>query len=718
MMRHVPPPPVPVLLQRRVPVAMCAVIVAITMMAAAGPGWPQVLLGLLTDGPFLLAWLAGAVGFGSLFFRLPPRPRPTEAMATTPGATHVDVARVAPPPPAVQSLSIPSAGPVPILKDVVGLGPLKFVTAIALGLGLMSLATLALGLAGLMTRPIAFVMIALGVAIGLVKLVRADFTPANISNWLSIRSTWSWLWLAAAPIIGVVLVASYAPPGVLWGSAEPNGYDVLEYHLQVPREWYEAGRIHRLDHNVFGYFPQGVETHFYLAMQLRGGPWAGMYLAQLMHVAITLLAGVATFAAAAAVAPRAQATVAGVAAMGTPWLALLAPMAYNEGGLLLHGTLAIGWSQHAMMRGPAPRWIGVFAPRLSMWTETPHQDRLTTRAAARDVLLAAMCAGFACGVKLTAGPLLLVGVPFALIAAGIGFRPLMRIGIACVVIGVIGLIVFSPWAIRNVAWARNPVFPEANSIFKSDRFSPVQDKRWKIAHAATDAQKSFPMRLRAARDQILFDWRFGYALIPLALIALFLTRGRPETWFLGALLMVMLVFWLAVTHLQGRFFVLAIPVAAMLIAQFERRIHVIASAVLIVAQAMFAIGAVAGHERMDLLRKTPALLGIDLGRPLVLENVPEDAPVDLVGDARAFMYPVPMSRLRYRTVFDVNAKPDQPIVQAWLGSAPRDDAYILVDPIELRRLSATYLAIPNLPPDAPGASGDPFVIPPHSAAAR
>jgi hypothetical protein len=312
--------------------------------------------------------------------------------------------------------------------------------------------------------------------------------------------------------------------------------------------------------------------------------------------------------------------------------------------------------------------------------------------------------------------LLIIGLPLALFAGAIGFRSLARIVVASAILAVVALAIFSPWAIRNVVWSRNPVFPEANSVFKSDRFTPVQDKRWKQAHAPTAAQRSFPMRLRAAKDQILFDWRFGYVLLPLAIVATILTRGRPETWLLGTLLLVMTLFWLGFTHLQGRFFVLAIPVAALLIAQLERRAFVFVSAALVVIQALVAIGMTAGHERLTLLRDNAAFR-IDLGRPQVLDTVPEDAPLDLVGEAKAFLYPVPMSRLRYRTVFDVNARPNQPIVEAWLGSPPREDAYILIDPIELRRLSGTYFAIPNLPPDAPGASGDPFVIPPQPTTA-
>jgi hypothetical protein len=98
----------------------------------------------------------------------------------------------------------------------------------------------------------------------------------------------------------------------------------------------------------------------------------------------------------------------------------------------------------------------------------------------------------------------------------------------------------------------------------------------------------------------------------------------------------------------------------------------------------------------------------------VREIVERRAPLELVGEAKAFFYDTP--GLRYRTVFDVQeGKPDQPLIDIWLGGPPRADAYILIDPGEINRLSQTYYAIPNLPRDAPGFAGPPFVMPPQPA---
>jgi hypothetical protein len=700
-MRHSPPPipTTPLLLQRRTVIVACAVVVAITIIALAGGAIGQIFLGLLTDGLFLLAWLAAATGIGGMFFRLPRRVPPLASGETKPatsGGMRVFASRIGLP--EFGAIEIPSAihyGPRPLLHDAVGLGPLKFVTAVALGIGVLGLATFLFGLLGWLNRPVAFLMIVVGIALGALKLWRADAARESVTAWLTGRTPWSWLWLAAAPIVGIVIVAAFVPPGLLWGD-EPNAYDVLSYHLQIPREWYEAGNIHRLDHNAFSYFPQMIESQFLLAMHLRGGPWAGMYLAQLMHAAVTLLSGAAVYGAAAAVASRPRAIVAGVAAICVPWVALLAPVAYNEGGLLFFGALAIGWTLHAVM----------------------VEDLY------RDALLAGVMAGFACGVKLTAGPLLLVGLPLALLAGGVAIRPMLKVGIAAAMIFIVGLIVFAPWALRTYAWSGgNPVFPEANAVFKSDRFTDAQNQRWKEAHAPLPTQKWVGPRLRAAKDQIFTDWRYGFLFLPVAIIAMLVGRGRPEMWMLGALALLTSVFWIAFTHLQGRFFVLAIPVGALMLSQLDRRWHVAIAASLVVLQALLSIGmTIAKFESLPaiaVLRNSDAfrLERLDILLPEdAHEVIAKQAPLDMVGDARAFFYNTP--GVRYRTVFDVKeGTPGQTLVEIWLGGPARSDAYLLVNPPEIRRLFRTYRRLPIPPADFPGEDAAPFVMPPQQPAA-
>ena len=188
-------------------------------------------------------------------------------------------------------------------------GLLPIVTSIGLGLGVMSILTLALGLAGVLNRFTAIAVLVGGIALAVVEAVRygrgrrPGEADAAVRAWFGGSAGWAWLWLAVVPLLAIVAVGAMVPPGFLWTPDEPHGYDVVEYHLQVPRKWYEAGRIVPLGHNVFSFFPFNVEMHYLLAMHLRGGPWSGMYLAQLMHASYVVLAVLAVYAFAPTLSP-------------------------------------------------------------------------------------------------------------------------------------------------------------------------------------------------------------------------------------------------------------------------------------------------------------------------------------------------------------------------------------------------------------------------------
>ena len=288
---------------RAAALACGALLLSVCLFAYSGSRWVVVVYQLATDGALLAAWLLASLGLGAFLlrvFRL----------------AEQDRSRVL----------------------------LPVVTSIALGLGVLSLAALGLGLCGLLNRITALGLIGLGILLAVIAALsyrsrhRPGEVDAAVRAWLAAPAGWAWLWLAVMPLLAIAIVGAMVPPGALWTPDEPHGYDVVEYHLQVPREWYEAGRILPLRHNVFSYFPFGVEMHYLLAMHLSGGPWHGMYLAQMMHGAHVVLAVLAVYAFARTPSrSRASAVFAGVMAASVPWLTLLAPIAYNEGSLLLYG---------------------------------------------------------------------------------------------------------------------------------------------------------------------------------------------------------------------------------------------------------------------------------------------------------------------------------------------------------------------------------------------
>jgi hypothetical protein len=586
-----------------------AVFLAI-FFGLAGPSWELAIYRLLQDGGCAVLWLISMGGIGWIFWRF-LRPE----------------------------ISSPAGA-----------------TCVALGIGITSLAILVLGLIGWMNQWWAFGIVGTGAAIAVILLFARN-RNRNLAPWVTEPAGWGWLWIAAAAVAGVVTLAAFFPPGLLWGD-EPNGYDVVEYHLQVPREWYEAGRIIPLHHNVFSYFPFNVEMQYLLAMWLHGGsrgPWAGMYLAQLMHTAIC---GVAAWAVYGLAGGGKRGIVAGLITAAIPWTGLLAAVSYNDGGTLLFGILAIGWA----IRGRG-------------W---------------REFLIAGAMAGFAMGTKLSVVPLLLAAP--VVICAGKKYL------VGCVLYLAMGLLVLSPWLIRNWQWTGNPVFPEAMSVFGKGDFSGVQAERWRQAYLPDVAYRSPAGRIRALWDQVVADWRYGYVLLPLGCAAVILTRKNQATICLAILLIVQTGFWLCFTHLQSRFMVMIIPMIALLIAQYESRGWTALCAVIAVGLACFSIAMLIGkmtrylqtdHDKVSLIGRE----NLEGFRMLDTRTLKDDQSLDLVGDAGAFWYQVPMSRLHYKTVFDVDTSdPNQSIDQAWLAGMPKN-AVVWRDNEELKRFARTYYGI-------------------------
>lgn len=625
---------------RAILILIAGAICLAVIFAYAGSSWAIVTYRLLTDGLLALLWLLAAAGLGAFPLRW------------------------------IVGAQKEFENPL-----------LQFVTSAALGLGLFSLAILGLGLASAFGRAAAFGLVALGLAAGIIWLTR-NFDRDPMAKWSAGRATSEWFLLIGMPFLSIAILGALVPAGFLWGQHEPNGYDVVEYHLQVPREWFEAGRIVPLSHNVFSYLPFNVENHYLLAMELRGGPWAGMYLAQLMHAMFCVLAILAV----GAIAGRGSgAVIAALAAAVTPWVTMLAPMAYDEGGLLLFGTLAIGWALRALTRAGDDRSV------------------------ARNLLLSGLMAGFAAGSKLPALPMLIFGIPSAVAAVVVlqgwiqkqDCLPMRGLAVGLLAFVLASLAILSPWLIRNAVWAHNPIFPEGTSIFGPGDFSPVQVERWNQSLQPSPEEKSPGGRLKTVWTQIVGDWRFGFVLIPLALLAAALARKDRGTLFLLLMLGGFALFWIAFTHLQGRFFVLAIPVCAILIgrAAWNRWFPAVGAA--LAAMALVGYFGIAGGGIHPQFTQLAFVFGVEDLSSIQPQRVADlektGAKLHLVGDAKAFWYQVPMSRLTYRTVFDVDTtNPHEDLIHAWLGGDldTSGNNYVLIDPGELARFSRTYYGIP------------------------
>ncbi len=262
---------------------------------------------------------------------------------------------------------------------------------------------------------------------------------------------------------------------------------------------------------------------------------------------------------------------------------------------------------------------------------------------------------------------------------------------------------------RNSLWTGNPVFPEAMKLLGHGEFTEVQVERWERASAPRPEQRTAASRLDALARQVLLGWQFGFLIIPLSLAGVTCAFRSPTAWFCLAILGMLILFWLGFTHLQGRFFILAIPLCGLLVAhiKWSRAIPVgIASVVLAGAGGWIVLnrGIVSylnGGPGSPMGIGLVSFLGVEQFSPMdsMLQNIPSTAIVVLVGDARAFWYPIPMNRLRYRTVFDVRDGGKADIIRAWEGlTPPPTDSRLIIDPAELRRFHDTYWQIPDLSP--------------------
>jgi 4-amino-4-deoxy-L-arabinose transferase-like glycosyltransferase len=556
---------------------------------------------------------------------------------------------------------------------------LRWCTAAALGLGFFSLAMLALGLAGMLSFGACVALLVFSAAAGIADIVltkRRFVSPKTDDS----HPIWDWLWLLLIPLAAIALTGTNVFPAVLWWPNDPHPYDVLGYHLQVPREWYEMGRVAPLHHNMYSFFPFAAEMNFLLAMVLRGGPWAGMYLAQMMSFIYMALAVIGV---AAAMPNRRAGVIAGLAMGATPWTTQLGAMAYNESALLLYVALAAAWIVRAL------------------------SDRTHL---VRDMLIAGVMSGLACGVKYTAVPVILIGFAVSAVGAGIIVcrNEWKRLLMGAFISVAAGLLIFSPWLVRNAVWAGNPVFPLEMRRLGRAHFTEEQVERFERAHRAAPDAASLPARLSRFWREIFIGWQFGWLLIPLAIFGAILNIRRPEVLFLILSIILIALFWIFLTHLMGRFFVPAMPLLAILAGYTALKARTTLIGVAAVS-IMAVVSLINLHQSFTYsLEKRYAYDGLfrlsdpsPLWPPQLADIEKSDAKLALIGDAQAFYRSLPMTRLKYRTIFDVVVPPGKNIVDAWLGrdlDELRRDHYIILNPGELDRLQRTYYGIPPVPP--------------------
>lgn len=428
-------------------------------------------------------------------------------------------------------------------------------------------------------------------------------------------------WLVAPvilPFLTIMILGSMLPP---------MDFDVLEYHLQGPKEYFLDGRIHYLAHNIYTNMPFDVEMLHLLGMEVLGDWWRGALAGQLLVALFAPAAAVLIGATAARVSPRAG-WIAALVYLSTPWVYRTAVIAYVEGPLCFYQA-ALVWAALVVADDPGRR----LAPR--------H-------------LLMGLLAGAAMGCKYTA--LLSAAIPFGLLALVESWR---RRGAGPMVAFVIGwAIVLGPWLAKNVVDTGDPVYPLGYRVFHGRDWDETMQAKWQRVHGPrpiTAGEFAGSVVDVAGRS----DWQspLYLALAPLALLASDRRRLAGILWILAAYLF--LSWWLA-THRLDRFWLPILPVLAVLAglgADWCRRVEwtALLSVILglsLVTCLVYDSTALAGLNEwtgdLNALRRT---VPRDLNPPLAAldARLPADARILLVGQASVFHL---RHRVLYNTVFN------------------------------------------------------------------
>lgn len=418
------------------------------------------------------------------------------------------------------------------------------VFATALGLGVFSLFTFAVGLAGaLQQRWLFWLAIVAPLVWSTVSAVMSwqKGSQREIRRW-RFRPRFSIGWLAA-PFVVFILLGATLPP---WE------FDVSEYHLQVPKEWFQQGRIDFLPHNAYGNMPMGAELHAVMGMALVPGSlswWWGALVGKVVLAVYALLTVLALIAAGRRFACAETGVLAALAFITTPWVAYVS----------MAGLVEIVWGCYLTLAVYATLlWSGV---QTMLGNDSERQRSgepgLRTGGRAAHVLLAGAMAGIASACKYPA--LLLVIVPLAAWVLcsqrRIAWKP-------CALFLAAAGVFVGPWLVKNWLLAENPVYPLLGTVWAGRERAPQSDLRWRRAHATRTVSSD---ELQRAVSGLAWKSRWqGPILVPFAVLSVWAAWCHRGIFPLLAFVAIYLACWWLFTHRIERFWVPLLPLLAWL----------------------------------------------------------------------------------------------------------------------------------------------------------
>lgn len=295
-------------------------------------------------------------------------------------------------------------------------------TLAALGAGVAGLVWLGIGALGLMNGWVSFALI----------ILVLFFFRNEILLWCQGFKQWKTFWCQWQPAEKWLAGGSFALIFFQLGiaAAPPVKYDALTYHLVLPRLYLEAGKLIFTPHIPYWGHPQLVEMLYTWAMSLGTLPSAPLLS---WWFSLIFLSGMAGFA--------------------STWLPNVSQKPPLSSRVALFSVLFIlcsttaRWMMAWAYTDLFSAWFGLAALHtFLLWHETGRPSWI-----ARSGVLV----GFAAGTKYTAG---ILGI--AIFGIGTVLPGLRRASIRHWLNGTaLALLVFLPWAFKNLLSTGNPLFP-------------------------------------------------------------------------------------------------------------------------------------------------------------------------------------------------------------------------------------------------------------------
>lgn len=303
-------------------------------------------------------------------------------------------------------------------------------------------------------------------------------------------SLWRWLrcirqWRPDAMTAGLTLVIACFAGLTLTGALAPptsNEWDTLAYHFAVPKVWLAERKIHMLPYDNHAGFPMLVEMLYSMGLQ-----WGAASFAKLVHWFYGMLCALTCYWAGRHWVSRKAGLLAAVLFLAVPVVGWEATTAYIDLAAALYVSLSVfafarwmeskggGEGERGSEGGDIKLQSANCKVQIGRTPDSPADapsPHLPLSPSSGWLVLAGMCGGLACGVKMT---MIATSGLLVLWAVGLAFKRMASWKHVGLLTGIM-LLIGAPWYIKTWVWTGNPFYPFAYSLFGG--------KWWGAAQAA------------------------------------------------------------------------------------------------------------------------------------------------------------------------------------------------------------------------------------------